>query len=107
MFDAEHAGEADQALIVGEDPDDVGAAADLAVEALERVRGPQLAPVRGRERVEREDVALGVLEHHGDLAESPVEMRDRLGEPIAGLRERVGVEDRPNQRRQQPVLVLT
>ena len=36
LLDAEHAGEANQALVVGEDADDVGAPADLAVEALER-----------------------------------------------------------------------
>jgi hypothetical protein len=37
LLDAEHAGEADQAAVVGEDADDVGASADLRVEALERV----------------------------------------------------------------------
>src|SRR6185436_116557 len=54
---------ADQALVVGEDADDVGASADLFVEALERVGGAQLAPVRARERVEGQDVGLGVREH--------------------------------------------
>jgi hypothetical protein len=104
-FDAEHAGEADQALVVGEDADDVGAPANLAVKALERVRGSQLAPVAGRERVEREDVGLGVLEHGGDLAHPAVEMRDGFREPIAGLRLGVGVEDRADQGGQQPVLI--
>ena len=33
-------------------------------------------------------------------------MSDRFGEPIARLDEAVGVEDRPDQRRQQPVLIL-
>src|SRR3954447_17819875 len=33
-------------------------------------------------------------------------MRDGLGEPIARLLWRVGVEDRPDQRSQQPVLIL-
>ena len=65
-------------LVVGEDADDVGAPADLAVEALERVRGAQLAPVRGRERVEGQEVGLGVFEHRRDLAEPAVEMRDRF-----------------------------
>jgi hypothetical protein len=37
LFDAEHPGQADQALVVGEDADDVGAPADLFVEALQRV----------------------------------------------------------------------
>ena len=47
LFDAEHPGEADQRAVVGEDADDVGAPADLFVEALERVGRAQLAPVRG------------------------------------------------------------
>ena len=37
LLDAEHAREANQALVVGEDADDVGAAADLAVDAFERL----------------------------------------------------------------------
>jgi hypothetical protein len=37
LLDAEHSGQADQAAVVGEDADDVGAAADFFVEALERV----------------------------------------------------------------------
>jgi hypothetical protein len=45
LFDREHRGEPDQGTVVGEGPDDVGAAADLAVEALERVRRAQLAAV--------------------------------------------------------------
>ena len=85
-------------MVVGEDADDVGAAADLAVEALQRVGRPELAPVVGRERVEREDVGLGVFEHRGDLAHAPVEVRDGFGKPVAGLGERVGVKDRPDQR---------
>jgi hypothetical protein len=32
-------------------------------------------------------------------------MRDRFREPVARLRLRVGVEDRPDQRGQQPVLI--
>ena len=62
LFDQEHAGEPDQRRVVGEDADDVGAPADLAVDALERVRRAQLAPVLGREAVEREQVLLGGLE---------------------------------------------
>jgi hypothetical protein len=37
-FDAQHPGEPDQRAVVGEDADDVGAAGDLAVKTLERVR---------------------------------------------------------------------
>ena len=78
LFDAEHPGEPDQRAVVGEDADDIGAPADLAVEALEWVGRSELAPVRGRERVEGQDVGLGVLEHRGDLAEPAVEVRDRF-----------------------------
>jgi hypothetical protein len=77
-LDREHRDEPDQAGVVGEDADDIGAPADLAVEALERVRAAQLAPVISRERVEGEDVGLGVFEHGRDLAQAPVEMRDRF-----------------------------
>jgi hypothetical protein len=70
LLEAEHPGEPDQAAVVGEDADDVGAPADLAVEALERVGGSELAPVRGRERVEGQDVGLGVFEQRRDLRPS-------------------------------------
>lgn len=59
----------------------------------------------GWERVEGQDVGLGVFEHPRDLAHPAVEVRDGFGEPVAGLGERVGVEDRPDQRRQEPVLI--
>jgi hypothetical protein len=45
LLDGEHRGQADQALVVGEDADDVGAPADLAVEALKRIGRADLAPV--------------------------------------------------------------
>ena len=72
----------------------------------ERVCRAQLAPVRGGERVEGDDVLLGVFEQCRDLAEPPFEVRDRLREPIARLLEVLGVEDRPDQRCQQPVLIF-
>ena len=40
------------------------------------------------------------------LRQPAVEVRDGLGEPVARLRERVGVEDRADQRAEQAVLVL-
>ena len=72
---------------VGEDPDDVGAAADLAVEPLVGVVGPDLAPDLLGERGEGEDVGAGVLEvvgHGGELlgqgVDDPVELGvHRLG----------------------------
>jgi hypothetical protein len=62
------AGEADQRGVVGEDADDVGARADLLVEALERVGRSELLAMAGREGVEGQDVGFGVLEQTGDLA---------------------------------------
>jgi hypothetical protein len=59
LLDAEHPGQADQALVVGEDPDDVGAPADLLVEAFQRVCGTQLGSVLGGQRVEGQQVFLG------------------------------------------------
>ena len=38
LLDAEHPGEPDEAAVIGEDADDVGAAANLLVEALQRIR---------------------------------------------------------------------
>jgi hypothetical protein len=67
LLDAEHPGEPDEAAVIGEDADDVGAPPNLLVEALERVGRAQLAPVRARERVEGRDVGLGLLEQRGDL----------------------------------------
>jgi hypothetical protein len=40
LLDDEAGGEPDQGFVVGEDADDVGAAADLAVDAFERVGIP-------------------------------------------------------------------
>jgi len=48
--------------VVGEDPDDAGAAFDLLVHALEQVGAPDLAPVGLREVAEGQHVLLG-LEH--------------------------------------------
>ena len=45
-LDQDAAGEAQQGLGVGEDPDDVGAALDLLVDPLEGVGRPDLLPVR-------------------------------------------------------------
>jgi hypothetical protein len=105
LLDSEHRGQADQRAVVGEDPDDVGAPADLAVEALQRVGASDLAPVVGREGVEGQDVVLGALHQGNDLGELALQRGHRFGEPVARLVETVGVEDRADQRRQQAVLV--
>jgi hypothetical protein len=62
LFGQDGADEANDAVAVGEDADDVGAAADLSVEALVRVIGPDLLPDLFREGGEREDLVAGGLE---------------------------------------------
>jgi hypothetical protein len=105
LLDSEHRGQADQRAVVGEDPDDIGASADLAVEALKRVGASDLAPVVCGEAVEGQDVVLGGLEHPGDLGQGALQRRDRFGELVASAGEVFGVEDRADQRGQQPVLI--
>src|SRR3712207_3383838 len=56
------ADEADEGVAVGEDADDVGAAADLPVETLLRVVRPDLAPDLLRERGERQHVRVSGVE---------------------------------------------
>ena len=56
------ADEADDRVAVREDADAVGAAADLPVEALVRVVGPDLLPEPFGEPGEREDVSSRVVE---------------------------------------------
>src|SRR5215203_3737931 len=60
LFAKNHPDEPDDRGAVREDPDDVGAAADLLVQPLLRVVAPDLLPVRERERSERQDVRSGV-----------------------------------------------
>ena len=69
--------------VVGKDPDDVGAAADLAVDPLERVRAAQLGPVVARKRVEGEQVGLRGFEQLRDLGRRAGELVDDLGEALA------------------------
>jgi hypothetical protein len=75
-LDREHRDQPDQAGVVGEDPDDVGAPRDLTVEALKRVRRSDLGPVLGGEGVEGEHVGLGVFEQRRDLRQPPLELLD-------------------------------
>jgi hypothetical protein len=44
LFEEDSTNEPDDGLVIGEDADDLGAALDLAVEALERVGRVQLGP---------------------------------------------------------------
>ena len=82
------ADEADDGIPVGEDPDDVGAAADLAVEPFGGVVRPDLAPHVVGEDGERQQVLTGIPEVLGVL-QQPVELRaDRLrgGLVVDGVR---------------------
>src|SRR4051794_17527509 len=63
------ADEADDRAAVGEDADDVGAAADLAVEAFVGVVRPDLSPDRWWERGEGEDLLAGGVEVVVDLGQ--------------------------------------
>src|SRR5207248_11170824 len=63
------------ALATREDPDDVGAPADLSVESLLRVVAPDLSPVFFREGREGQDL-LGVREHLRRFAEARLQLLD-------------------------------
>ena len=60
LFGQDRADEADEGVAVGEDPDDVGAAADLLVQPLLGVVGPDLPPDLLRERGERGQMSGGL-----------------------------------------------
>ncbi len=90
----------------GKMPDDVGAPADLAVDALQRVGRPQLGPVLGRERVERQDVVFGVGEQRRDLRQTRLELGDRVGQAPARFSGVGGGEDLADNGAEGVVLVL-
>jgi hypothetical protein len=92
--------------VVGEDVDDVGAAADLAVEALKRIGAAQLAVVSSRERVEREHVVFGFIEQPRDLRQPRLERRDGVGKSPTRFIAGVGSEDLADQGAERVVLVL-
>ncbi len=62
LLGQDRADQADDRRAVGEDPDDVGAAADLLVQSLLGVIAPDLAPDLVREAGEREQVVAGGVE---------------------------------------------
>ena len=80
--------------------------ADLAVEALERVRVAELRPVLSRKLVEREDVFLCLLDHRGDLRQATLELCDGLGETPPCLRSGARGEHLADQSTQSVVLSL-
>jgi hypothetical protein len=69
LFDDDGGDEPIDGVVVGEHADDVGASFDLAMEPLERVGRPDLAPVLDGERGERQQVVAGVAEHRRDVWE--------------------------------------
>jgi hypothetical protein len=77
LLDHDAGGETKQRAVVRKDADDVGAAADLAVDALERVGRAQLGPVVAREGVEGQEVLLGLLEQRRDLRQRPSQPLER------------------------------
>jgi len=105
-LDCEHRDEPDQRGVVGEDPHDVGAPADLAVEALQGIGRPELGPVLGGKREERQHVVFGLLEQRGDLRQPALELADGVAQAPARFLVVRGGEDRSDDRPQRVVLVL-
>ena len=104
-LDGEHRHQPDHTGVVGEDPDDVGAPADLAVEALQRVGRTDLGPVLLWAAVEGQHVDFSVVEQRGDLRQPSLELLDGVGETSAGLVTVRGGEDRADHRPERVVLV--
>jgi hypothetical protein len=88
LFGEDGADEADDGSAVREDADDVGAAADLLVEPVERVVAPQLPPVLLRARGEGEQVGRGFFEQGCGVGEARLELVD---DPSVLLMDRLGV----------------
>jgi len=107
LFDHDAGGEPDEGAVVGEDADDVGAAADLAVEPFERVGRAELGAVVGGEGVEGEQVVFCFFEQVVDLRQRRLEPFERLADQLARLAAAVGVEDRADQRGQHRLLLAT
>ncbi len=74
--------EAHNGVLVGEDPDDIGPALDLLVEALQRVSAVKFGAVLGREGDVSEDVVLGLVHQGGELMPAGPEL---VGDVAPGL----------------------
>ena len=96
---------------VREDPHHIRPSADLLIEPFQRVVGPDLPPVRYRERREGQDIRTGLCQHRGglrepvlELVDHPVQLRMHLlgrrlvvdGAHHRGHRDRAGVTFSPN-----------
>ena len=68
------ADEANDAGFVGEDADDVGAALNLFVEALERIGAVQLGPVLSREGQVGEDIVFALVHQRRQLGPAGTEL---------------------------------
>jgi hypothetical protein len=88
LFGEDGPDEADDALAVGEDSDDVGAAADLAVEAFGGVVGLDLPPDLFREHGEAEHLVSGGLEYCAD--------NDAIGAAVMNLEVRASIGPIPS-----------
>src|SRR5581483_6099863 len=73
-LEQDSAGQAQDGVLVGEDPDDVGSALDLDVDPFQGIRAPDLPPVRFGKGGEGQDVGCCVPEHGGDGGELPAEL---------------------------------
>ena len=98
LFEQDGSDQAGDAVPVGEDLHDVGAALDLTVETLDGVVGPDLGPVLPGEGCKRGQIRFGLGEHVSDLRERGVQGVDDVlvlgGDGLpAGLS-----EDRGDQR---------
>ncbi len=71
LFGQDSADQADQGGAAGEDPHDVGAAADLAVQPFLRVVRPDLAPELLGEAGEGEHVGAGGVQVRSDIGQLP------------------------------------
>ena len=105
LFGEQRAGEADDGGVVGEDPDDVGAAADLFVDTLQGVGGPQLGPVLGGQVVEGDEVLLGLLQEPAHLRSDRGEALEHVPDALASLGVVFGVEDLSERGGDQAALV--
>jgi hypothetical protein len=94
------ADQADHGGVVGEDPNDAGAAFDLFVHVLERVGGPGLRPVRSREGGESQHLGLRAVHQRPDLREP---RRELVADVVPGRGDGLAtrLEDEAEARREQ------